>query len=40
MNKFTTDNRYGVDALSNPVQYFDGYITGINYQYPLAGNLR
>lgn len=40
MNKFTTDNRYGVDALSNPVQYFDGYITGINYQYPLFTKMK
>lgn len=40
MNKFTTDNRYGVDESSNPVKYFSNYITGIHYQYPIFSKIK
>ena len=40
MNKFTSDNRFGIDESASPVQYFTNYVTGLNLEYPLFSKIQ
>lgn len=40
MDKFTTDNRFGIDESASPQQYYYNYVSGLNLEYPLFSKIQ